>query len=199
MCILSFARVWLRLFALSTPTAGSGRSSFRLRSLILFLKQGWQILYLAFEMDLALKYQPRPRQRVEQTQRSTWHEGWAHNTVKERIFVYQIITHSSSELQAPTNDLRSKPINTRNFNATPWVASISTDNYSSLGPLVITYQEIAYYPPGPVLIDEKNDGPRLGLRGEHVDDGIELRLLGRSLDLEMNRFKGVSSIVLKRL
>ena len=62
-------------------------------------------------------------------------------------------------------------------------------------PLVITYQEIAYYPPGPVLIDEKNDGPRLGLRGEHVDNGIELRLLGRSLDLEMNRFKGVSGIV----
>ena len=48
--------------------------------------------------------------------------------------------------------------------------------------------------PRPVLVDEKNDGPRLGFRGEHVDDGVELRLLGRSLNLERNRSKGVSSI-----
>ena len=42
----------------------------------------------------------------------------------------------------------------------------------------------AYNSPGPVLVDKEDDGPGLGFRGEHVDDGVKLALLGRTLDLQ---------------
>ena len=41
-----------------------------------------------------------------------------------------------------------------------------------------------YNSPGPVLVDEEDDGPGLGFRGEHVDDGVKLALLGRPLYLQ---------------
>ena len=108
-------------------------------------------MYLAFEMDLALKYPLRPRPRPIQSKLDSRHEGWAHKSKHGDAFSF-ICYHS----------------------------------------FIIIYQAVAYDSPRPVFVDKENDGPRLGLRGEHVDDGVELRLLGRSLDLErtnQRRFK----------